>query len=200
MRPIKPDDLPPHIQEQIRKKTAKEEPTKEQKEAFVEDFLNIITGCKGKATLVEPKPKQPKQKKLRKGAVKAFGYTFKNKAEYTRHIELMAMQENGEIRNLRYESIKFLIIDETVTTGRASWYTPDWTYEMLEVAHIHSNPYLILIQPYIVRTEDRWIKVAEDWKGFIRPEWKYKAGNFTKAFPEWRLIQTGKGRTLEVRK
>lgn len=116
-----------------------------------------------------------KPSKYRNRKVKRDGETWDSVREYKRHLVLLDMQKNGEIRNLKRQ-VTFQLVVNGALIGSVR---PDWTYER------DRGPY----QGPAFRIGPRWGKVAEDAKGFQTPDHKTRWNLAQALFPtiDWKL-------------
>lgn len=104
------------------------------------------------------------------------GYTFRNEGEYLTHLELLQGVKEGWRRNLKYESMKFKLIDAKITNGKPRWYLPDWTCEESDRRGFPD--------------EREWHNVAIEKKGgnvYALKKWNEVAELFRVKFPGWEL-------------
>jgi hypothetical protein len=86
------------------------------------------------------KPKTAKRNKFNASKVECDGMTFDSKKEHKRYIELKAMQQRGEIRDLQHHT-KFELAPKTKLEGEkrakpALRYFADFTYYMISGEYI----------------------------------------------------------------
>lgn len=125
------------------------------------DLLNLTARVAGRPTGTQmrdqPAEKQKRGQKYGNQKVLDQGEKFDSKAEHKRWLYLVMLQKAGEIRNLQRQAAFELIPAMPRPSGgseRATKYLADFTYER--------------------RDGRKWVKVVEDVKGAVTPEFRLK--------------------------